>query len=287
MTAEEKAESFYHKRLGQRAAIVVGGPLANFLLAVVVFSGLFATLGQPFSPPVIGEIVPDSAAEAAGLQAGDRIITMNGREIRRFEDIPAIVKIGLDEPLDIVFERGGERLRITTRPNIVEMTDNFGNVHRIGLLGIRSTGQGEIVEYDVPTAIWVAIQETYNVSAQILKTVWQMIAGTRPGDELGGILRIGKVAGDAAKEGALPFINLVALLSINLGLLNLFPIPLLDGGHLAFYAVEAARGRPLGERAQEWGLRIGVVVVVGLMLFATWNDLVQLKVVEFIRNLVT
>ncbi len=287
MTEAEKGVSFQHKPLWQRAAIVVAGPAANYLLAIVVFAGFFAILGQPNVAPVVGSVVAGSAAEAAGVLPGDRIVSINGRPIERFDDIVEAVELDLSDTLNVVMERGGQRTTLQLAPQVVETTDRFGNVHRVRRLGIGSTTEVEVVQYDPLSAIVVAVKETYRFSTQILTAVWQMITGARSSEDLGGILRIGKAAGDFAELGVLPFIELMAKLSINLGLLNLFPIPLLDGGHLVFYAAEAIRGRPLGERAQEWGMRVGVAFVLGLMVFATWNDLVYLKVVDFIKNLVT
>lgn len=288
MNAEERAYSFHHKRLGQRAAIVAAGPVANFLFAVLLLAGLFSVYGQQFSSPEVGRVVEGSAAEAAGIAPGDRIVSLDGVPIRRFEDIAPIVQLGLGEPLEIVIERNGERILLTAQPTIVEEQDNFGNTHRIGRLGIASTGVGEVVRYDPFTAAWVATKETARITVGTLQAVWQMIAGTRPADELGGVLRIAKMSGDMAQTGIVPLISFAALLSINLGLINLFPIPMLDGGHLAFYAIEAVRGRPLGARAQEWGFRIGLALVLALFVFATRNDLMSFPgVAEFFKRLVT
>jgi regulator of sigma E protease len=287
MTAEERAVSFHHKSLIRRALVVAAGPAANFVLAIAVFTVLFATYGQPYSSTIVGKVEEGSAAAEAGILSGDKIVSLNGREIRRFEDIVTTIQIGLGEPVLVVVERNGERLEIQTEPRIIETTDNFGGVHRIGRLGIGSTGQGDIVQHSLWSAFIVAVDETYATSVRILKTVWQMIAGVRSSDEVGGVLRIAKVAGDAAQESGAFFVNLIAMLSINLGLLNLFPIPMLDGGHLTFYAVEGLRGRPLGPNAQEWGLRIGFALIIGLMIFATWNDIQYFEFIEKLKNLVS
>ena len=283
----ERAISFAHKPLGQRAAIVAAGPAANFLFAVIVLAALFSIYGQQFSSTQVGDVKPGSAAEAAGIRPGDRIVSLNGQTVRRFEDIAGIVQLGLGEPLRIVLDRAGQQMEILSQPHVIEETDNFGNTHRIGRLGIQSTGAGEVVRYDPLAAVWAAGQETYRITATTLKAVWQMIAGSRPSDELGGIISIAKMSGDVARTGFVAWIGFAVLLSINLGLINLFPIPMLDGGHLAFYTVEAVRGRPLGARAQEWGLRIGLALVLALFVFATHHDLLKLGVVDFIRSLIT
>jgi len=287
MTEAEKAVSFHHKRVWQRAAIVFAGPAANFVLTIIIFAAMFSTMGQPFAEPIIGAVRDNSAAAAAGLKPGDRIISLDGKTVQRFDEIADALQLDLSETLDLLIERDGRQLHVQVTPQVTEETDLFGNAHRFRRLGVESTGPGQLVRYDPLTSIWVAGRETYRLSGQILLSVWQMAIGARSGEELGGVLRIGKVAGDVAQLGIVPFIDLMARLSINLGLLNLFPIPLLDGGHLAFFAIEGVRGRPLGEKAQEWGMRIGIAVVLGLMVFATWNDLVSFKVVDFIKNLVT
>jgi regulator of sigma E protease len=287
LTPEERAVSFVHKTVGQRAAIVVAGPVANFLLAIVLLAALFATYGKPFSSNEIGVVRQESAAQAAGIVPGDRIVEVNGQRIERFEDIAAIVRLGLDEPLDIVVDRQGQELRLSAQPVIVEEVDIFGNKQRVGRLGIESAGEGGVVHYDPLSAVWVAVEDTWRMTVGTLQAVWQIINGSRPAEELGGVLRIGKAAGDIAKISFASFVSFAALLSINLGLINLFPIPMLDGGHLAFYAAEAVRGRPLGARAQEWGFRVGLALVLSLMVFATWNDLVSLKVLAYLKNLVT
>lgn len=288
MTLDERAVSFHFKRLSQRAAIVAAGPVANFLFAIVALAVLFAVYGQQFSSPVIGGVVAGSPAEQAGLLPGDRILSLNGREIGRFEDIAQVVQLGLDKPLDITVERDGRELSLVAVPEVVESTDAFGNTHRIGRLGITSSGAGEIVRYDPFHAVWAATVETYRMSVSTLEAVWQMITGMRSSEELGGVLRIAKMSGDVTQSGVAAAIGFAALLSINLGLINLFPVPLLDGGHLAFYAVEALRGRPLGPRAQEWGFRIGLVLVLALFVFATHNDLMSFPAVaQFIERLIT
>lgn len=286
MSPEEKKVSFHHKRLGQRAAIVAAGPLANFLFAIVIFAVLFTTFGQPFTPPEVGAVVPDSAAERGGIQAGDRIIRINGTSIERFEDIQRIVQIGLEQPLAMVVSRAGREVELAVRPTIVQETDRFGNATRVARLGIRGGGM-EFVRHDPLTAVARGFGETWNQSVGTLRAIGQMIVGTRTTDELGGPLRIAQMSGEVAQGGVGSLIVFMAVLSINLGLINLFPVPMLDGGHLVFYAAEAVRGRPLSLQAQEYGFRIGLVLVFSLMLFATWNDLVRLRVVQYLVGLVS
>lgn len=286
LTLLERQVSFYHKPLWRRAAIVAAGPIANYILAIVIFAALFATFGRPFSSNLVGEVIPDSAAAEAGIMAGDRIVELNGTPITRFEQIVGLIGLGLNEPLHIVLERDGSRIAVDAQPHVVQLVDNFGNVHRVGQLGIKSTGTGEVVRYGPFESVGVAVGETYRITVTILKSIGQMIAGTRSSDELGGVLRIAKMSGDIATNGVVAIISFAALMSVNLGLLNLFPVPMLDGGHLAFYAAEAVRGRRLSRQAEDWGLRIGLAMVLTLFVFATWNDLVSLRVIEFFRHLV-
>jgi regulator of sigma E protease len=286
MTEEEKAVSFPHKRLGQRAAVVAAGPVANFLFAIVALAFLFVFQGQPFTPAEVGVVQPGSAAEAAGIRPGDRILSVDGSGIDRFEDVQQIVRFNTGEPLAMVVERDGEEVALTATPAVTEVTDRLGNTHSIGMLGIGRSG----IEYrrlDPFSAVWAAGAETVDLTLGTLGAVGQMLAGARGTEELGGPLRIAQMSGEVAQSGAAALIWFMAILSINLGLINLFPIPMLDGGHLMFYAVEALRGKPLGERAQEYGFRIGLALVLTLMVFATWNDLVHLRVVDFFRGLIS
>lgn len=286
LTLLERQVSFYHKPLWRRAAIVAAGPIANYVLAIIIFAALFASYGRTFSSNVVAEVMPATAAAEAGILAGDKIVEINGKPITRFEQIVETISLGLDEPLLIVLERGNSRVAVEARPRVIELVDNFGNVQRIGQLGIKSSGGGEVVRYGPLESVGVAIGESWRITQAILKSIGQMVAGTRSSDELGGVLRIAKMSGDIATTGMIAMINFAALMSVNLGLLNLFPVPMLDGGHLAFYAAEAVRGRRLNRKAEEWGLRIGLAMVLTLFVFATWNDLVSLRVIEFFRQLV-
>lgn len=284
MTDEEKAVAFHHKRLSQRAAIVVAGPVANFLFAILFSTALFMTVGRPFTPPEVGSVIPDSAAARSGLQPGDRLLELDGSRIDSFEDIQRIIQLSPGEPLPARIQRGGATLSLVLTPDRQEETDRFGNVHVLGRLGIARGGL-ETVRLNPFEAVTAAVDHVFVTTGTILKVVGQMITGTRPADEIGGIVRIAHLSGEVSQIGMIAVINFMIMLSINLGLINLFPIPMLDGGHLLFYAIEAIRGRPLGERAQEYGFRIGFALVVCLMLFATWNDLVYFRVVHLVKQI--
>jgi regulator of sigma E protease len=282
----EREVSFHYKRLGQRAAIVAAGPAANFLFAVAVLAILFTTYGQPFTPAEVGQVQPGSAAEKGGIQPGDVIRSLDGSTVHRFEDVQQIVRLNPGVPMSIVVSRDGQEQTLRVTPSQTELTDRFGNHYQIGLLGIARSGM-EYVKRDPATAIIQAGAETWNLSVSTLKAIWQIIIGTRATDELGGPLRIAQMSGEVAQGGVVAVLWFMAVLSINLGLINLFPVPVLDGGHLLFYAAEALRGKPLGQRAQEYGFRIGLALVLTLMVFATWNDLVHLRIVEFVKGLVS
>jgi regulator of sigma E protease len=282
----ERDVSFHYKRLGQRAAIVAAGPAANFLFAIVVLAILFMTYGQPFTPAEVGQVQPGSAAEQGGIQPSDVIVNIDGHTVQRFEDVQQVVRLNPGVPMTVVVRRDGQEQTLHVTPSRTELTDRFGNHYQIGLLGIARSGM-EYVKRDPATAIMQAGTETWDLSVSTMKALWQIIIGTRATDELGGPLRIAQMSGEVAQGGIVAVLWFMAVLSINLGLINLFPVPVLDGGHLLFYAAEAVRGKPLGQRAQEYGFRIGLAMVLTLMVFATWNDLVHLRIVEFVKGLVT
>lgn len=286
MTPEEQAVSFHHKSVSQRAAVVAAGPIANFVFAILVFAGLFYFVGQPFTSPVVGQVEAGSAAARAGFLPGDRIERINGTEITRFQQVQQIVQFGLNEPLAVDVLRDGKTKILNAKPDVVEQKDNFGHQFRIGRLGLRATGV-EYVRLGPLGALWQSLRECMFVTASTVKAVGQMITGTRTTEELGGPLRIAEMSGEMASGGPGPTIWFLAVLSLNLGLINLLPIPMLDGGHLLFYVVEAVRRRPLTPRIQEYGFRIGLTLVLLLMIFATWNDLVHLKVIQFVTGLIS
>jgi regulator of sigma E protease len=286
MTDEEKAVSFHCKRLPQRTAVVAAGPVANFLFTVVVLAVVFVVKGQPFTPPEVGQVVPDSAAASGGMAPGDVILSIDGQRIDRFETVQQIVQLNTGTPLDIVVKRGDTEVDLKVTPQVVVETDRLGFGHRVTRLGI-VRNRVDYVRRDPASALWYAGAETWNLTAGTLKAVWQMIIGVRSSEELSGPVGIIRMSGEVAQNGVLAMLWFAAVLSVNLGLINLFPIPILDGGHLLFYVAEAIRGKPLGQRAQEYGFRLGLALVLTLMVFATWNDLVRLRVVEFIKGLVT
>jgi regulator of sigma E protease len=279
MTEEEQAHSFHHKAVGPRAAIVAAGPIANFLLAIVIFTCMFTFFGKPSTSARVDKIEANSAAAAAGFQVGDIITTIDGTKIDSFSDMQRIVSSRAGERLSFIVKRGEATIQLEGTPELKNVKDPFGNAHRIGVLGItRQTAAGDAVteKVDPATALWLGVKETWFVIDRTLAYVGGIFTGREAADQVGGPLRIAQISGQVATIGVAALINLAAVLSISIGLLNLFPVPLLDGGHLLFYAVEAVRGRPLSERAQEMGFRIGLGLVLMLMVFATYNDILHL-----------
>ncbi|WP_022723199.1 RIP metalloprotease RseP [Rhodopseudomonas sp. B29] len=279
MSAEERAVSFHHKPVAPRAAIVVAGPVANFILAIVLFTFLFTAFGVPSTSARVDAVQPGSAAAQAGFQPGDVVVGIDGTAIDNFQDMQRIVSGDAGQQLHFKIKRGDQTLELTATPQLREIKDRFGNVQRLGILGIsRSTSAGEVVTERVnpATAFWMGVKETWFVVDRTFAYIGGIFTGRESADQLGGPLRIAQVSGQVATLGFSALLHLAAVLSISIGLLNLFPVPLLDGGHLLFYAVEAVRGRPLSERAQEMGFRIGLGLVLMLMVFATYNDILHL-----------
>jgi regulator of sigma E protease len=279
MSATEKSVSFVGQSVAKRAAIVVAGPMANFLLAIVIFAGVFMFYGKQTMSARVDSVQPDSAAAAAGFQPGDLVTAINGSPITDFSDMQRVVSESAGESLQITIKRGGTDKVLTATPILSEEKDIFGNVHRIGLLGIRRSTAPEDLKYQPvspPEAVWMGAQETWFVIDRTLSYIGGVVVGREAANQLGGPIRIAEISGQVATLGFGALMHLAAVLSVSIGLMNLFPIPLLDGGHLLFYLVEAVRGRPLSERAQEVGFRIGLAVVLMLMIFATFNDIVHL-----------
>ena len=279
MTEEERAGSFHHKRVGPRAAIVAAGPIANFILAIVIFTCLFTFFGKPSTTARVDKIEANSAAAAAGFQVGDVVTMIDGTTIGSFSDMQRVVGIHAGDQLTFTVKRGDSTLQLRGTPEQREVKDPFGNAHRLGVMGItRATSPGDVVteRVDPATAFWLGVKETWFVVDRTFAYIGGIFTGREAADQVGGPLRIAQISGQVATIGLAALIHLTAVLSISIGLLNLFPVPLLDGGHLLFYAVEVVRGRPLSERAQEMGFRIGLGLVLMLMVFATYNDILHL-----------
>lgn len=279
MDEAEKRVAFFHQPVSKRAAIVAAGPIANFILAIVIFSLVFMIFGRQVTTARVDNIQPGSAAAEAGFQPGDLVLSIDGRKIENFGDMQRIVSASPGVTLNVIVDRDGREVSLQATPKLQEFKDNFGNTHRVGMLGIsRSTTREDIVteRFGPLTAVQLGVAETWFVLERTLSYVGGLITGREATDQLGGPIRIAQISGQVAGVSFAALLHLTAVLSISIGLLNLFPIPLLDGGHLVFYAIEAIRGKPLSERAQEYGFRLGLALVLMLMLFATWNDILHL-----------
>ncbi|MDB5511333.1 MAG: rseP [Enterovirga sp.] len=280
MSPAERAQSFHHKSLAKRAAIVAAGPVANFLLAIVVFAGVTYVSGRHVLAPRVETVQPGSVAESAGFRPDDLILSISGRSIASFADMQRLVSTSAGDNLLFVVDRGGSRVEIEATPAVREVeVPGFGK-QKMGLLGLqgsRDPADMRLVRYGIVDSLELGVTETWNVVDRTMNYLGKLVSGRESPQQLSGPIGIMRVSGDVAAIGGMgPLIGLIAVLSVSIGLINLFPIPLLDGGHLLFYAVEAVRGRPLSDRAQEIGFRIGLAIVVMLMLFATWNDIVHL-----------
>src|SRR5216683_3468937 len=267
MTEEERKQSFPGQPVGARAAVVAAGPIANFILAIVLFAGVFMSYGKTTAIPRIADVAHDSPAAAAGFKVGDLIISIDGSKIDNFGDVQRIVNFSPGLTLMIEVDRGGALFTLKATP---------AEKDKKGMLGItRSNEPGDVRTDSVGPleAVWLGADKTWFVVATTMTYLRDVVVGRQSADQIGGPIKIAQISGEVAKLGFGPLLDLTALLSVSIGLLNLFPIPLLDGGHLLFYSIEAIRGRPLSERAQEFGFRIGLAIVLMLMIFAAFNDL--------------
>jgi regulator of sigma E protease len=272
--------TFHDKPVAARAIIVAAGPIANFVLAMVLFAALFATSGRPYALATVGGVLANSAAARAGLKVDDTITAIDGMPTASFEDIQHIVVARPDQKLTLTIHRGEQTMDV---PVVTESREASG--HRVGILGI-SGGKIGYQQLSLGEAIWGGVQQTWDVTRETVVGVAQMIGGSRGTADLGGPLRIAQLSGQVAELGIASLVSFIAVLSVNLGLVNLFPIPVLDGGHLLFFGVEALRGRPIPPRAQEYGLRAGIALLASLFIFATWNDLTHLGLFHWVAKLI-
>jgi regulator of sigma E protease len=279
MTTTEREGVLALKPLGQRALVAAAGPFANFILAIVLLTGLFLYSGHNTIAPVIGEVTKDSPAAAAGIRSGDRVTRIDGTQITDFQQLPEIISVAGGSPLAIGIHRGHQDMTLWVTPRLMNSRDVLGNAGRQMVIGVRPDIHAQVThEYYGPVgAFAAACSETWSIIKTTILGIAQMIGGHASTDQLRGPVGIANMTRQVADFGFLPLLNLVAILSVSIGLANLFPIPLLDGGHLLYYGCEAVLGRPLGERAQDVGFRLGLVLVLGLMLLTTWNDLVRLN----------
>ncbi len=275
MTPEERAVSFHYKPLPKKAAVVAAGPMFNFLLTIGIFTWMIFHNGLATTEPIVGETIPGTPAAEAGLKTGDRILSMDGKKVKRFHDIPRFLLTNTGKPVALEIEREGENLSLSITPRLVEVDDGLGNKAMQPQIGFKAM-EMRVEEYGIFGSVWQAVKRTWYLIDTTIDYLGQMITGERSATELKGPIGIAKLSGQAADQGFSTVIWFMALLSANLGFVNILPIPPLDGGHLVFYAIEGARGRPMAERFQEWGYRAGFALVMMLMAFTVFNDIRQL-----------
>jgi regulator of sigma E protease len=279
MSESERRHSFFHQTVGRRAAIVAAGPFANFILAILIFAAIFALYGKHITAAKVSLVQPDSPAAAAGFKPGDVVVAIDGRPIESFIEMKQIVSARSGRALSFEINRDGAPVTLVATPAFTRGKDSFGNKLCQGILGITgpTVASDARIEHVGPfEAVWLGAERTWSIVDRTFMFIGGLFAGRECADQLGGPIRIAQISGQVATMGFVPVLELAAMLSVSIGLLNLFPVPLLDGGHLLFYGIEAARGRPLSARAQEIGFRIGFAIVVMLMIFTVFNDTVQL-----------
>ncbi|MEM8826327.1 MAG: RIP metalloprotease RseP [Pseudomonadota bacterium] len=279
---------FAFKPIWQRALIVAAGPVINFLFAIVIFAGFFFVEGQPVLPPVVGEVLEDSAAADVGLEVGDRIVLLDGDAVDDFSVVQQTIVQNPGTPVELGLIRDGTQRVVTLTPRVVETEDPFGNVARLGRLGVLAAGQPEVRPVGALESVALGVRQTWRTIGSITDVLGQLLTGRRSVEDLSGPLKIGQLSGQVGTLGPPAFIWLMAFISINLGFINLLPIPMLDGGHLALFAAEAARGgRPLPERFQEIAFMAGFVLVISFMLLVTFNDLASFGLWGHVRAMIT
>ena len=281
MSPAEREGAFQTKPLAARSAIVAAGPLANFLLSIAIFAFTFTVVGVHITAPQVDELVPGGAAEAAGFKPGDLIVSIDGQPVDTFAEMQRIVSGSADRELTFEVKRDDRLLTLKAAPARREISDRFGNKLRVGVIGIKRNAtqqEWQYKRYGPIESLGLGVKETFFIVTRTLSYLRDVAAGREAGDQLGGPLRIAEISGQVASLGFMALLNLTAVLSVSIGLINLFPIPLLDGGHLLFYGIEALRGKPLSERAQEVGFRIGLAIVLLLLVYTTYQDrLIPLK----------
>ena len=278
-SAEDQKKLFVLKPLYQRSLIVAAGPLANFLLAIVIFFSIYTFAGKDFTPAVINEVQKESPAMNAGLKKDDIIISIDGNKVKSIMDVSKFITMSTDEFVDFIVSRSNQELILRVKPNMVMSEDNFGNKLNKRMIGIKlGPYNNEInhVKLGPAKSLYYAVNEVYFFSISSLKYLGSILSGSGDSSQLGGPIRIAKITGQVAEFGILPFLSMMAYISISLGLVNLFPIPLLDGGHLMFYGFEKILGHPLSQKIQEGFFRIGMFLLLSLMFFTTFNDLKDL-----------
>jgi regulator of sigma E protease len=287
---EDQDKLFVLKPLYQRALIVFGGPLANFLLAILIFFSVYMFVGKDFTPAVINEVQKDSPAMIAGLKDNDIVVSVDGNKVKSIMEVSKFIMMSTDEFINFTVNRSNQDLTFRVKPNIIESEDELGNKINKRMVGIKLGAYNNEVNHiklGPAKALFYSVNEVYYVCISSLKYIGSMLTGNGDSSQLGGPIRIAKISGQVAEFGILPFISLMAYISISLGLINLFPIPMLDGGHLMFYGIEKVLGRPLSQKTQEGFFRIGMFLLLSLMFFTTFNDLKDVGLFKFFNNFIS
>ena len=275
----ERKRTFLGAALWKRAITVAAGPIANFILAIAIFAVMFSIYGRQVADPMVAEVRPGSAAETAGVLKGDLLVALDGNPVSTFDDVRRYVSVRPELKITVTVRRDGVDLDLPMTPQRTEITDQFGNKIELGLIGIvtnQETGNFRVVEYGPVEAVGQGVLQSWHIVTGTFDYLANLISGRMKADQLGGPIRVAQASGQMATLGVAAVLQLAAVLSVSIGLLNLMPVPVLDGGHLMFYAVEAIRGKPVGPGAQEIAFRIGMALVLMLMVFATWNDISML-----------
>jgi regulator of sigma E protease len=278
LTPAERAGAFHSKPVAARAAVVAAGPIANFILATVLYAALNATVGVHVLPALVDGVVPNSPAAQAGFQVGDQIVAINDNRIERFDDLQRIVGSSAGETLAFTVERNGEKLTLNATPAVDEQRDAFGRTFRRGLIGIQRTlspDKVRTVEVSLPKAVWLGMGETYSNISQTIAGLWDIVTRRQSAEQMGGPIMMAEVTAKVAELGIEPMLRWIAFISANIGFLNLLPIPVLDGGHLLFYGYEAVRRKPASLRMQQMGFQVGLAVLMMLVVFVNFNDIMN------------
>ncbi|MGF6171786.1 RIP metalloprotease RseP [Ensifer sp. 4252] len=276
ISPEERSRTFLGAKLWKRAATVAAGPIANFILAIAIFAVLFAVYGRSVADPVVAQVKENSAAAKAGILPRDRLIAIDGTPVATFDDVRRYVSVRPELEIKIRIERDGAFLDLPMVPERTEISDQFGNKMEVGIIGIvtdQDAGNFRLVTYGPIEAIGQGALQSWHIVTGTFDYLANLVTGRMKADQLGGPIRVAQASGQMATLGVAAVLQLAAVLSVSIGLLNLMPVPVLDGGHLMFYAVEALRGKPVGAAAQDVAYRIGFAMVLMLMVFATWNDI--------------
>ncbi|MDF3047497.1 MAG: Zinc metalloprotease [Candidatus Midichloriaceae bacterium] len=275
MSFKDKLVSFHHKELWRKAVIVFAGPAFNYISAILIIVGMLFWYGKPATDPVVSQVAKGSPAAIAGIKPGDKILAIDEAQVITFEELRQSIALNTGTQVSLLVERGKKQINLKATPKLEKVKDAYGNEIQMPILGISATG-GKLVKLSFIESVQQGIHETFAISTGMIKGLWQIITGSRSTKELGGPIKIAQYSGQSAQHGFVSILWFIALISINLGLVNLLPLPVLDGGHLAFYAVEAITGKPASEKFKLAVTKISFALLISLMLYVTFNDITGL-----------